>query len=363
MNKNYFAVIMAGGIGSRFWPVSTTENPKQFHDMLGTGFSLLQKTFGRLSGFIPVENILILTNERYGDLVLQQLPAITPEQLVLEPAMRNTAPCILYAALKISKINPDALMVVAPSDHWIEDEEAFAGDVIKCFNRCEKEEALCTLGITPTFPNTGFGYIEYNIKDEITSNDGLKPVLQFREKPHLEQARSFLEQGNFLWNAGIFMWSVRTILHAFEKYQPGQYKLFWQGLEVYNTPAEMAFIRENYPKADNVSIDYAILEVSDTIYVLPASFDWNDLGTWGSLFEKLTKDGDGNAAVGAQLMCRDGGGNMFRTKAGKLVVVEGLSDFIVVDKEDVLLILPKSREQDIKAIVARVKESFGDQFM
>ena len=363
MNKNYYAVIMAGGIGSRFWPVSTTENPKQFHDMLGTGSSLLQKTFGRLAGFIPSENILILTNERYGALVLEQLPGVKHEQLVLEPAMRNTAPCILYAALKIGKMNPDAMMVVAPSDHWIEDEAAFAKDVIRCFDRCEKEKALCTLGIKPTFPNTGFGYIEYDSQEGSPSQDGLKPVLQFREKPDYDQARLFLEQGNFLWNAGIFMWSVQSILGAFEKYQPQQYKLFAGGLGVYNTPAEMAFIAENYPKADNISIDYAILEVADAIYVLPASFDWNDLGTWGSLFDKLEKDGSGNASVGPELMCLEGGGNMFRTKKGKLVVVEGLSDYIVVDKEDVLLILPKAREQDIKAIVARVKETFGDQFM
>jgi mannose-1-phosphate guanylyltransferase len=362
MNKNYYAVIMAGGIGSRFWPVSTTANPKQFHDMLGAGSTLLQKTFGRLKAFIPGENILILTNEVYADLVMNQLPEIKREQLVLEPAMRNTAPCILYAALKINKKNPNALMIVAPSDHWIEDESAFAGDVVKCFERCEKEEALCTLGIKPTFPNTGFGYIEYDLSDPGHDSSGLKAVRQFREKPDYAQAKSFLEQGNFLWNAGIFMWSVRTILNAFQKYQPEQYGLFIAGKEVYNTSGEQAFIRENYPNADNISIDYAILEHSDTIYVLPAAFDWNDLGTWGSLYEKLEKDDSGNASVGSVLMCRDARGNMFRTKQGKLVVAEGLSDFIVVDKEEVLLILPKSKEQDIKAIVARAREQFGDQY-
>lgn len=363
MNKNYYAVIMAGGIGSRFWPVSTTENPKQFHDMLGAGSTLLQKTFDRLAGFIPKENILILTNERYGDLVMKQLPVIQREQLVLEPAMRNTAPCILYAALKISKMNPNAQMIVAPSDHWIEDETAFAGDVIACFKRCEEEEALCTLGIKPTFPNTGFGYIEYNASDTSSVANGLKAVRQFREKPDYEQARSFLKQGNFLWNAGIFIWGVRTILNAFRKYQPKQYNLFAPGLELFNTSREKAFIDANYPDADNISIDYAILEQSDTIYVLPATFDWNDLGTWGSLYEKLQKDGSGNASVGGELMCEDASGNMFRTKQGKLVVTEGLSDFIVVDKEEVLLILPKSKEQDIKAIVARVREKYGDLYI
>ncbi|GGG56054.1 mannose-1-phosphate guanylyltransferase [Croceivirga lutea] len=358
MNKNYYAVLMAGGVGSRFWPVSTTDNPKQFHDMLGTGKTLIQKTFDRLNRFIPTENILILTNERYNDLVLEQLPAVKQEQVVLEPAMRNTAPCILYASLKIQKMNPNAVMIVAPSDHWIEDEQAFENDVKACFDKCEKEEVLCTLGIQPTYPNTGFGYIEFEKED----NNQLKKVAQFREKPDVETAKQFLEAGNFLWNAGIFMWSVETIVNAFKNYQPSQFELFEKGTSCYNTSDEKDFIAENYPKAENISIDYAILENSKAIYTLPATFDWNDLGTWGALYEKLDKDDANNATVNCQTIFEDANGNMVRTTSGKVVVIDGLEDYIVVDKDDVLLIYPKSKQQDIKQVRNKVSDTFGNHF-
>jgi mannose-1-phosphate guanylyltransferase len=358
MNKNYYAVLMAGGVGSRFWPISTSENPKQFHDMLGTGSTLIQKTFQRLNTFVPTENILILTNERYNDLVLEQLPMVKQDQVVLEPAMRNTAPCILYAALKIQKMNPNAVMVVAPSDHWIEDEAAFATDVTACFEKCEQEDVLCSLGIKPTFPNTGFGYIEF----DKTNDAQLKPVHQFREKPDYETAKEFLSKGNFLWNAGIFMWSVKTIVDSFKVFQPKQYELFASGIASYNTPDEATFIAENYPKAENVSIDYAILERSKSIFVLAATFDWNDLGTWGSLFDKLDKDEGGNAVVNAQVLAEDASGNMIRSPKDKIVVVDGLKDYIIVDKKDVLLIYPKSKEQDIKKVLNKVKDKFGDKY-
>lgn len=349
---------MAGGVGSRFWPISTSDNPKQFHDMLGTGSTLIQKTFQRLNKFVPTENILILTNERYNDLVLEQLPMVKQEQVVLEPAMRNTAPCILYAAMKIQKMNEDAVMIVAPSDHWIEDEEAFANDVVACFEKCKTEDVLCTLGIKPTFPNTGFGYIEYNKVDA----SQIKKVNQFREKPNYETAKDFLSQGNFLWNAGIFMWSVKTIVNAFENFQPDQHQLFQDGFSVYNTNNEKEFITANYPKAENISIDYAILENSSSIYVLEATFDWNDLGTWGSLYDKLNKNENNNAIVNAKVLAQDSTGNMIKSKAGKVVVVDGLNDYIIVDKDEVLLIYPKSKEQDIKQVLNKVKESFGDEF-
>ncbi|QLG45984.1 mannose-1-phosphate guanylyltransferase [Costertonia aggregata] len=358
MNKNYYAVLMAGGVGSRFWPISTSEYPKQFHDMLGTGDTLIQKTFQRLNRFIPTENILILTNERYNDLVLEQLPKVKQEQVVLEPAMRNTAPCILYAALKIQKMNPDGVMIVAPSDHWIENEAAFAKDVTTCFEKCSGEEVLCTLGIKPTFPNTGFGYIEFDKK----STKELKKVAQFREKPDYEVAKEFLSQGNFLWNAGIFMWSVKTIVNAFKNYQSEQYQLFESGMSCYNTNDERTFIQENYPKAENISIDYAILERSRSIFVLPATFDWNDLGTWGSLYDKLEKDNDNNAVVNGKVLVDNANGNMIRSPKGKVVVVDGLKDYIIIDKEEVLLICPKSKEQDIKKILSKVKDKFGDQY-
>ncbi|WP_420400735.1 mannose-1-phosphate guanylyltransferase [Flagellimonas sp.] len=358
MNNNYYAVLMAGGVGSRFWPVSTSENPKQFHDMLGAGKTLIQKTFDRLNRFIPTENILILTNERYNDLVLEQLPQVTQEQVVLEPAMRNTAPCILYAALKIQKMNPNAVMIVAPSDHWIEDEQAFEDNVKACFDKCEKEEVLCTLGIQPSFPNTGFGYIEF----EKGSDANLKKVSQFREKPDYETAKEFLAQGNFLWNAGIFMWSVKTIVNAFKAYQPEQYELFQRGISCYNTSEEAGFIAENYPKAKDISIDYAILENSQAIFTLPATFDWNDLGTWGALYDKLDKDEAKNAVVNSKTLLQDAKGNMIRSPKGKIVVVDGLEDYIIVDKEEVLLIFPKSKQQDIKMVLNKVKDKFGDEY-
>ena len=353
MNKNYYAILMAGGVGSRFWPVSTEDFPKQFHDMLGSGSTLIQKTFSRLSKLIPTENILILTNERYNELVLEQLPMVKQEQVLLEPVMRNTAPCILYASLKIQKRNPNALMVVAPSDHWIEDETEFANNLQQCFNFCEKEDALMTLGIQPTFPNTGFGYIEF---DKLDSNP-IKKVSQFREKPDYETAKSFLKSGNFLWNGGIFIWSVQSITNAFEKFQPQMNALFQSGLESYNTDSEKQFIEENYAKAENLSIDYAVLENATNVYVLPATFDWNDLGTWSSLHEKLEKDAQNNAVINATVILENASNNIIRADGKKLIVVDGLDDYIIVDKENVLLIYPKSKEQDIKRITALANKS------
>ena len=357
-NKNYYAILMAGGVGSRFWPVSTQDFPKQFHDMLGTGDTLIQKTFHRLANLIPQENIFILTNEIYNDLVLEQLPMVTQRQVVLEPAMRNTAPCILYASMKIQKENPDAVMIVAPSDHWIEDEKTFSKNVQQAFDFCQQHNALMTLGIQPTFPNTGFGYIEY----DKTTNDTIKPVKQFREKPDYETAKSFINQGNFLWNAGIFMWSVKSVVEAFQKNQSELFDLFQRGISAYNTEAEKDFINENYPNAENISVDYAIMESSKNVYVLPAEFDWNDLGTWGSLYDKLDKDSSGNAVVNARTLTENASGNMIRTKTDKIVVVDGLNDYIIVDKDDVLLIFPKEKEQDIKKLLQKVKDKFGENY-
>lgn len=353
-NKNYYAILMAGGVGSRFWPVSTSRFPKQFHDMLGTGDTLIQKTFSRLSNSIPKENIYILTNEKYNDLVLEQLPEVTQKQVVLEPAMRNTAPCILYASLKIQKENPEAVMIVAPSDHWIEDEQAFAENVNQAFEYCSANNALMTLGIQPTFPNTGYGYIEF----DKNNSEVIKNVKQFREKPNYTTAKEFVAQGNFLWNAGIFMWSAKSVLAAFQEFQPNLYSLFEKGIPLYNTDFEKDFIQENYPKAANISVDYAIMEAANNVFVAKANFDWNDLGTWGSLYDKLEKDANHNAVVNSKLLAEEASGNMIRTETNKLVVVDGLNDYIVVDKKDVLMIYPKSKEQDIKQIVSKVKENF-----
>lgn len=359
MNKNYYAVIMAGGIGSRFWPMSTQNFPKQFHDMLGSGQTLLQKTFSRLSQLIPSENIYILTNERYLQVTLEQLPEITEAQVVLEPAMRNTAPCILLSALKIQKENPNALMLVAPSDHWIEDEAAYSKDVQACFDAAEKEDILMTLGIEPTFPNTGYGYIESDKQSE----GAIKKVKQFREKPDYETAKQFLASGNFVWNAGIFIWSTRSIIAAFEKYLPKMNALFSNGISCLNTSEEKEFIEKHYPQAENISIDYGILERSEKVYVKKANFDWNDLGTWGALHDKLPKDGNDNSVVNAETILTDSKNNMVFSASKKLVVLDGIEDYIVVDKKEVLLIFPKKKEQEIKELLKDVSDKFGNKYL
>lgn len=354
MNQNYFAVIMAGGIGSRFWPVSTSNYPKQFHDMLGTGQSLLQKTYARINKIVPAENIYILTNERYLQLTLEQLPDISEQQVVLEPAMRNTAPCILLAALKIQKQNPNALMLVAPSDHWIEDEEAYANDVIRCYKASEEADILMTLGILPTFPNTGYGYIESDSEENLE----IKKVKQFREKPDYETAKRFLADGNFLWNAGIFIWSVKSIVNSYKTHLNQMYTHFFSGWNQLNTPEEKAFIQKEYAKAENISIDYGILEKAENVYVKPATFDWNDLGTWGALYDKLSKDEQDNATVNAEVLYREASNNIVFTSRKKFVVVEEINDYIIVDKEDVLLIYPKRKEQEIKMLINEVDEKY-----
>jgi len=272
--------------------------------------------------------------------------------------MRNTAPCILYASLKIQKENPDAVMIVAPSDHWIEDEVKFNQNVKQAFDYCTQNEALITLGIPPTFPNTGYGYIEYDKK----SRQNIKMVKKFVEKPDYNSAKSYIEQGNYLWNAGIFIWTARNIVESFKKYQTKMYELFVEGIKVINTEFEDDFVKDNYGKAENISIDYAIMEKSNTVYVLPAEFDWNDLGTWGSLYDKLDKDESNNAVVNARTFAEDSSGNMIRTNNDKIVVVDGLNDYIIVDKDEVLLIFPKEKEQDIKTVLQNVKDKFGEKY-
>lgn len=336
---------MAGGIGSRFWPVSTPDYPKQFHDMLGTGKSLLQQTFSRLETLIPNGNILISTNNRYKELVKNQLPKLRDLQLVLEPAMRNTAPAILYSALKIYQKNHDALMLIAPSDHWIDKEQEFLTNLETAFSTCESQDILMTLGIQPSNPNTGYGYIQF--KKEKTA---IKKVLQFTEKPKLETAKQFLDSGDYLWNAGIFIWSAKSILNAFHKHLPEMFRLFNEGSTVWNTDFEDDFIRETYPKAENISIDYGILEKSNNVNVLPVDIGWNDLGTWGALHQQLDKDSDENAFVNATSFFEDASGNIIRTKKGKKVVIKGLHNFIVVENDEFLLILPKDEEQNIKEL-------------
>jgi len=357
-NQNYYAVIMAGGVGSRFWPVSTSKFPKQFHDMLGVGNSLLQKTFNRLAKIVPYENILILTNDEYVDLVIEQLPEIDKDKIIAEPAMRNTAPCILLAAMKIKKMNSNGVMLVAPSDHWIKEEEKFESDICKAFKAASEQNILITLGIKPTGPNTGFGYIKY----ETSEGQGLNKVEKFTEKPSLRNAKKFLEEGNYAWNAGIFVWKASYIVDSFKEHCSEMFQLFDKGSEILNTSKELEFIEDVYPEAQNISIDYAILEKSDQVYVIPANFDWNDLGTWGALYTELAKDDHNNAIVGAQLIPLEAKDNMIYTHKQKVVVVDGLEDYIIVDEENVLVIVPKEKEQEIKEIRANVIQKFGDNF-
>lgn len=357
INKNYYAVIMAGGVGSRFWPMSTSNFPKQFHDMLGVGQSLIQRTFERINGLVPSKNILIATNARYENLVLEQLPKATKNSLLLEPSMRNTAPCILYSALKIYEQNPDAVILVAPSDHWIDDETEFLNNIQTSFDACSENDILMTLGIQPDSPNTGYGYIQFN-----KENSEIKKVKSFREKPNLETAKEFVASGDYLWNAGIFVWSAKSIIKAFKKHLPEMIDVLDDGNNVYNTDFEDDFIKNNYGKCENISIDFGIMEAAKNVHVLPVDFGWNDLGTWGSLYNKLEKDSFENAVVGSNTIFRDSNGNMIRTQSGKKVVIQGLNDFIIVEKEDVLLICPKKDEQDIKQIVADVKNNFGNEF-
>ena len=357
MNTNYYAVIMAGGVGSRFWPMSTQEFPKQFHDMLGVGETLIQRTFGRINSLVPESNILIATNARYEKLVLEQLPKTTKNQLLLEPAMRNTAPCILYAALKVYNQNPDAVMLVAPSDHWIDNEAEFIKNIDTSFKACSENNILMTLGIQPDHPNTGYGYIQFE-----SNNSDIKKVKNFTEKPNLEKANEFLASGDYLWNAGIFVWSAKNIIKAFKEYLPEMVSVL-ENETVYNSEKEINFINNNYEKCENISIDFGIMERAKNVHVLPVNFGWNDLGTWGSLYNKLEKDTDKNATVGADTVFRNSNGNIIKTQNNKKVIIQGLQDFIVVEKEGVLLICPRKDDQDIKQIMKDAKNNFGEEYI
>ena len=357
MNRNHFAVLMAGGIGSRFWPVSTADCPKQFRDLLGTGETLIQTTFKRLTALVPEENILVLTNQGYNSLVREQLPQLKQHQIVLEPVMRNTAPAVLLAAMKIKKRNPEAVMLMAPSDHWIEDEKAFDGDIETAFEAVKERDRIITLGIAPSFPNTGYGYIQHSG----AKNGKIKKVQKFTEKPSYEVAKDFLKQGNFLWNAGIFIWNVDFITRSFLKHLPETYKLFEKAEVLLNTSEENGFIEKNYAIAQNISIDYAILEKEeDNTFVIAASFDWNDLGTWGSLYNEIEKDSAENAVLNARLLAENSNRNIISSSSNKVIVVDGINDYIIVDEEEVLLLVPKDKEQEIKAIRSKVQQKFGN---
>jgi mannose-1-phosphate guanylyltransferase len=359
-NKHHYVAIMAGGIGSRFWPMSRTAYPKQFLDVLNTGKTLIQWTFERYQKFIPVENIFIVTSEEYVDIVKKQLPSLPIENIVAEPSRKNTAPCIAYISFKLAQKDPEATFIVAPSDHLILEEDNFQQIVERSLDFVDNIKALVTLGIKPTHPNTGYGYIQYEGLEVAKS---VYKVKTFTEKPDLAIAESFIASGDFLWNAGIFAWKVKTILAAFEKLQPEMYELFDQQKESFNTPNEKAVIQKIYPQCTNISIDIAVMEKADNVYVIPSSFGWSDLGTWNSAYDNMEKDYLGNAVASNNVIVIDATKCMVNAQKDKLVVLQGLDDFIVVDTKDVLLICSKEKEQSIKEYVAEVKRNKGDQYI
>ncbi len=361
MNKNYYAIIMAGGIGSRFWPISRTSHPKQFIDILGTGKTLIQNTYERFLKICPQENIYVVTNEIYTDLVKTQLPELTDGQILTEPVMRNTAPCVAYGCYKIESMNPDAVIVVAPSDHLILNEAAFITSIEDSMKTAAAHECLVTLGIMPSRPDTGYGYIQYN--DEVIDGKFHK-VKTFTEKPTLDIAKTFIQSGDFLWNAGIFVWSAKAIVSAFDKHLPDMHEIFADARSVYNSEHEKGHVHTAYQRCTNISIDYGIMEKAENVYVLPSEFGWSDLGTWASIYQLADKDYVGNAVIPAEkVIMYDSSNCMVNVPADKLVVLQGLHDYIVVESNNTLLICPRDQEQNVKQVVADVKSKFGTKYI
>ncbi|QEC78095.1 mannose-1-phosphate guanylyltransferase [Mucilaginibacter ginsenosidivorax] len=361
MNKNYYAIIMAGGIGSRFWPISRTSHPKQFIDILGTGKTLIQNTYERFLKVCPKENIYVVTNESYTKLVKTQLPDMEDQQILTEPVMRNTAPCVAYGCFKIESLNPDAAIVVAPSDQQILDEDAFVTAIIKSLETATANNCLVTLGIKPSRPDTGYGYIQYT---DNTINSDFHKVKTFTEKPTLDIAKTFIQSGDFLWNAGIFVWSAKEIVKAFDTFLPEMHEIFADARPVYNTDDEKAHIHKAYQQCVNISIDYGIMEKANNVYVLPSEFGWSDLGTWASIYDLAEKDYVGNAVIPSEkVIMYDSSNCMVNVPGEKLVILKGLHDFIVVESNNTLMICPRSEEQNVKQIVADVKSKFGAKYI
>lgn len=363
MQKNHYCIIMAGGVGARFWPMSKTDTPKQFIDIFGDGSSLIQKTFKRFEAICPKENIFVVSNVAYLHLIKQQLPELSEEQLILEPARRNTAPCIAYANYKIKQKNPNAVIVVAPSDHNILDEKKFINVIKEGLDVVSQHDWLLTIGIRPSYPNTGYGYIQFNEDKKHASNPAIYEVKTFTEKPELEMAKKFIESGDFLWNAGIFMWSLNSINAAFREFLPEIDRLFSRGEQLYNTPAEKEFIQKTYQICKNISIDYGVMEKAKNVHVYAADFGWSDLGTWGSLYEIRSKDENQNAIVGKKVKTYHTKNSIVHVPKNKIVVIDGLEDFIVVENEDILLICKKENEQHIRQYVNDIQIDFGDKYI
>lgn len=357
-DQHTYVAIMAGGVGSRFWPASREERPKQFLDILGTGKSLLRLTFERFLNLTSAERIFIVTNAQYKAQVLEHLPELTENQILCEPSRNNTAPCVAYTAFKLHQLDPKANLVIAPSDALINNEPLFVDNIRKALSFTAENDALVTLGIAPDSPHTGYGYIQFS-----QGEDGVYPVKRFTEKPELKVAREFLASGDYLWNAGIFVWRAATVLEAFNTHAPEITKLLGQNLACYNTDQEQAFIDEVYPQTPKISVDYAIMEKATNVFTIPAQFGWSDLGAWGSLHQEMKQDEDGNATQGKAILLHDTHNTLVRITGDKLAVVAGLDDYIIVDEGDVLMICPKSREQEIKMLRTQVGEVFGPDFL
>lgn len=356
--ENNYCIIMAGGVGSRFWPFSRNDRPKQFLDFFGTGRSLLQMTFDRFRRLMPVENILIVSNVIYKDLILEQLPEIKPNQVLLEPNRRNTAPCIAYAISRIKAMTDKANIVVAPSDHLIMKEVEFLETIKTGLDFVEKNNSLLTLGMKPSRPETGYGYIQI---DE--GETALRRVKTFTEKPNAELAQIFYETGEFFWNSGIFLWNLQTIDHAFQTLLPEVATKFNAGKDVFNTDAEQAFIDKMYPSCANISIDYGIMEKAENVYVLCSEFGWTDLGTWGSLYEMSPKDNDDNVSLKCETLFYESNNNIVALPAGKLAVIQDLEGYIVAESDNVLLICKQKDEQRIRQFVNDVSIKFEDKYI
>ncbi len=363
INKDNYCVIMAGGIGSRFWPMSRTNKPKQFLDVLGVGESLIQMTYKRFLKICPKDNIYIVTNSVYKDLVVEQLQGIKQECIICEPARRNTSACITYANFKILNKNKNANIIVAPSDHLILKEDIFLSVVEKALKATKENDILITLGIEPSYPNTGYGYIQYDKVDGLKTDNEIKKVKLFTEKPNLEMAQKFIESGDFLWNAGIFIWSLNSINKALSTYLPDIYNTFKEGIGLYDTDKEQDFITETYTSCQSISIDYGVMEKASNVYVIPSDFGWSDVGTWKALYEVRAKDEQGNSITGRNVMTYDCKDNIITVDDKKLAVLQGLEDYIVVNSGDILLICKKSQEQRVKQFLTDVEVGKGNEYL
>ena len=360
---NTYCVIMAGGIGSRFWPLSKTSRPKQFLDILGTGETFIQQTYRRFKKIVPRENFLIVTNLDYKALVLEQIPELTEEQVLCEPMRRNTAPCIAYACHKIKCKTNDANIIVAPSDHLITKEDVFVKELENSLRFVSQYDALVTMGITPSRPETGYGYIQINGNIKFEGVNNLHKVKTFTEKPDLKMAKVFVDSGEFFWNSGIFIWSLSSILGAFEKHLPEVNELFKKGCKYYYTSEEGAFLNKAYSECPNISIDYGIMEKASNVYVLCTDFGWSDLGTWGSLWDNSEKDEEKNAVKGENVKLYDSKNCIVNMNNDKLAVIHGLDGYIVVESDNTLLICKKEEEQQIRQFVNDVRITKGDQYI